>query len=100
MNGTERHSIYICTNSYNGTLEVRRNAPAGCQQVLTGLASDGHVKPGLTLHGLRVTLAAEFKRQGEHDGIVSDILGAKSEKMGRHYIHDRKGLFAAVCGFP
>jgi hypothetical protein len=60
---------------------------------LTDLVSDGHVKPGLTLHGLRVTLAAEFKRQGEHDGIVSDILGDKSEKMGRHYIHDRKGLW-------
>jgi integrase len=46
---------------------------------------DGLVGAGTTLHGLRVSYAAWWKRSGANNSEVADLLGDKSERMGAHY---------------
>jgi integrase len=53
---------------------------------LAKLTKDGVVEPGLTLHGLRVTFAAEIKRvTGANDDQVAAALGDRDTRMGAHY---------------
>jgi site-specific recombinase XerD len=46
---------------------------------------EGLVGAGTTLHGLRVSYAAWWKRNGANNSEVADLLGDKSERMGAHY---------------
>jgi hypothetical protein len=46
---------------------------------------DGLIGAGTTLHGLRVSYAAWWKRSGANNSEVADLLGDKSEAMGAHY---------------
>lgn len=46
---------------------------------------DGLIGAGTTLHGLRVSYAAWWKRMGANNSEVADLLGDKSERMGAHY---------------
>lgn len=45
----------------------------------------GNIGKGTTLHGLRVSYAAWWKRNGASDAEVTELIGDKSEAMGRHY---------------
>lgn len=46
----------------------------------------GHLGSGTTLHGLRVTYAAWWKRAtGANNREIADLLGDESEAMGAHY---------------
>jgi integrase len=46
---------------------------------------DGMIGAGTTLHGLRVSYAAWWKRNGATDAEVANLIGDKSEAMGKHY---------------
>lgn len=46
---------------------------------------DGLIGTGTTLHGLRVSYAAWWKRNGATTSEVADLLGDRSERMGKHY---------------
>jgi integrase len=46
---------------------------------------DGLIGAGTTLHGLRVTYAAWWKRNGASNAEVAELIGDKSEAMGKHY---------------
>jgi hypothetical protein len=46
---------------------------------------DGQIGAGTTLHGLRVSYAAWWKRSGASDAEVASLIGDKSEAMGKHY---------------
>lgn len=46
---------------------------------------DGLIGAGTTLHGLRVSYAAWWKRNGATDDEVTDLIGDSSPRMGRHY---------------
>ena len=52
---------------------------------LRDLERDGLIGDGTTLHGLRVSYAAWWKRNGATDAEVADLLGDKSQRMGTHY---------------
>jgi integrase len=53
---------------------------------LAKLEAKGLIEAGLTLHGLRVTFAAEIKRvTGANDDQVAAALGDRDTRMGRHY---------------
>jgi hypothetical protein len=45
----------------------------------------GKIGAGTTLHGLRVSYAAWWKRNGASDAEVAALIGDASEKMGKHY---------------
>jgi hypothetical protein len=46
---------------------------------------EGKIGAGTTLHGLRVSYAAWWKRNGASDEEVARLIGDKSVKMGAHY---------------
>jgi hypothetical protein len=46
---------------------------------------DGRIGAGTTLHGLRVSYAAWWKRSGATNSEVADLIGDASEAMGAHY---------------
>jgi integrase len=53
---------------------------------LAKLTAGGVVAPGLTLHGLRVSFAAEIKRiTGANDDQVAAALGDRDTRMGAYY---------------
>jgi integrase len=52
---------------------------------LRDLEGKGKIGAGTTLHGLRVTYAADLKRSGADTGDIAAALGDKSERMGAHY---------------
>jgi integrase len=52
---------------------------------LRDMERDGLIGAGTTLHGLRVSYAAWWKRNGANNSEVADLLGDKSERMGAHY---------------
>jgi hypothetical protein len=45
----------------------------------------GKIGAGTTLHGLRVSYAAWWKRNGASDSEVAALIGDKSQRMGTHY---------------
>jgi hypothetical protein len=45
----------------------------------------GLIGAGTTLHGLRVSYAAWWKRNGASDEEIANLIGDKSEAMGKHY---------------
>lgn len=55
------------------------------QRLIGALEKEGQVGKGLTLHGLRHTLATRLKEAGADDEGIADILGQKSLAMARHY---------------
>lgn len=52
---------------------------------LREIEAKGKIGAGTTLHGLRVTYAADLKRSGADTGDIAAALGDKSERMGAHY---------------
>ena len=63
--------------------------PAGqtrASHYLRDLERAGLIGAGTTLHGLRVSYAAWWKRTGgANNSEVTDLLGNKSERMGKRY---------------
>jgi site-specific recombinase XerC len=45
----------------------------------------GHIGDGTTLHGLRVSYASWWRRNGASTREVADLIGDESEAMGAHY---------------
>jgi integrase len=52
------------------------------------LEATGKVAPGLTIHGLRHTVAIILREEGFDERTIADALGQKSETMARHYSRD------------
>lgn len=49
------------------------------------LEKEEAIKPGLTLHGLRHTVATELRELGFDPRTIADMLGQKSTSMAEHY---------------
>ena len=52
------------------------------------LEQQGKVEPGLTIHGLRHTVATILREEGFDERTIADALGQKTESMARHYARD------------
>lgn len=55
------------------------------QKLIRRLEADGMVGEGLTMHGLRHTLATRLKEAGAAEEDIADLLGQSSLAMARHY---------------
>ncbi|MFP3385926.1 tyrosine-type recombinase/integrase [Tritonibacter sp. SIMBA_163] len=49
------------------------------------LEAEGVVEPGLTLKGLRHTVATTLREAGLEERQIADLLGQKTPSMARHY---------------
>jgi hypothetical protein len=59
----------------------------------------GLIGAGTTLHGLRVTYAAWWKRNGASDDEVTELIGDKSPRMGKHYTRHVESQVSIVRAF-
>ena len=85
LDAVTRHSTRICISSDNKPWKDEKALQGAVSAYLTALKEEKLVRKGCTLHGLRVTYAADIRRRGHDKGMVADALGDKSERMGAHY---------------
>jgi integrase len=79
-------SPFIAVRSNGEAWESEEQLQKQSSNFLAALREKGIVEPGLTLHGLRATFAAEIKRvTGANDDQVAAALGDRDTRMGAHY---------------
>lgn len=91
-------STFICTNSRSQPWKDERTLEGKISRFLKTLKEERLIRPGCTLHGLRVTFAAAIKRRGYDDEAVANALGDRSIAMGRHYTRhvEREALLVDI----
>jgi integrase len=80
----KHNAITLCANSY-GRPWTESGFRASWATVRKGLEKAGHVGPGLTLYGLRHTVAVMLRECGCDERTIADALGQKTIEMARHY---------------
>lgn len=80
-----RSALHIATRADGRPWDGEVQMQTDVSHYLRGLEKDGKIGAGTTLHGLRVTYAADLRRSGADAGEVAAALGDKSERMGTHY---------------
>ena len=83
--GLTRSSTMIAVRDDGTPWESEKDLQTRVSHFLRDLERDGLIGAGTTLHGLRVSYAAWWKRNGATDAEVADLLGDKSQRMGTHY---------------
>jgi integrase len=66
----------------------------GWHRFKTGLEADGLIQPGLTLKGLRHTVATTLREAGLDERRIAGLMGQKTLSMARH--HSRAANLAAT----
>lgn len=74
----------ICVNSY-GKSWTTDGLSASWRKVRDRLLKQGKVEPGLTLRGLRHTVATILAEMGMDDRTIADMLGQQTLEMAQHY---------------
>jgi site-specific recombinase XerD len=85
LDGLDRTSLNIAIRNDGTVWKSEKEMQTAVSHFLRGIESTSAVEPGATLHGLRVSFAAELGRDGASNGDVAAALGDKSERMGKHY---------------
>jgi integrase len=80
----EHNAITLCANSY-GRPWTECGFRASWATVRRKLEKAGSVGPGLTLYGLRHTVAVILRECGFDERTIADALGQKTIEMARHY---------------
>lgn len=81
----QRADGLICVRDDGTTWPSEKEMQTRVSHWLREQERNGHIGDGTTLHGLRVSYAAWWKRNGANDREVADLIGDESEAMGRHY---------------
>jgi integrase len=77
-------AITLCANSV-GLPWTESGFRASWRKVRLGLEHAGKIAPGLTLYGLRHTVAVILREAGQDERTIADALGQKTIEMARHY---------------
>jgi integrase len=77
-------AITLCANS-RGRPWSLSGFSTSWGKVRIKLERAGHVGPGLTLYGLRHTVAVILRESGCDERTIADALGQKTIEMARHY---------------
>jgi hypothetical protein len=83
--GLTRSSTLIAVRDDGTPWASEKDMQTRVSHYLRDLERDELIGAGTTLHGLRVSYAAWWKRNGANNSEVADLLGDKSERMGAHY---------------
>jgi hypothetical protein len=84
--GLNRSSTLIAVRDDGTPWLSEKEMQTRVSHYLRDLEREGLIGAGTTLHGLRVSYAAWWKRTGgASNSEVADLLGDKSELMGKHY---------------
>jgi hypothetical protein len=85
LTGLTRSSTLIAVRDDGTPWANEKDMQTRVSHFLRDLERAGLIGTGTTLHGLRVSYAAWWKRNGANNSEVADLLGDKSERMGAHY---------------
>lgn len=85
LDGLDRTALQIATRNDGTPWKDEKQMQTAVSHYLRSVEGSTAVEPGATLHGLRVSYAAEMSRDGVSDGDVAAALGDRSEAMGKHY---------------
>lgn len=77
-------AITLCANS-KGRPWSLNGFQASWAKVKNKLKADGLIGPGITLYGLRHTVAVILREIGYDERTIADALGQKTLEMARHY---------------
>jgi integrase len=77
-------AITLCANS-DGRPWTISGFNASWRPVKKRLEREGKIGPGLTLYGLRHTVAVILREIGMDERTIADALGQKTIEMARHY---------------
>lgn len=77
-------AITLCANSYGRPWSVS-GFRASWRPIKLALEEDKRVRPGLTLKGLRHTVATILREMGADYETIANVLGQKTEVMAKHY---------------
>jgi site-specific recombinase XerD len=80
----KHEAITLCANS-NGKPWTQSGFRASWRHVRIKLEKIGKIGPGLTLYGLRHTVAVISRESGFDERTIADALGQKTIEMARHY---------------
>ncbi|WP_320188251.1 tyrosine-type recombinase/integrase [Agrobacterium rosae] len=80
----EHSAITLCANSHGKPWTVS-GFRASWRPVRMALEEQGSVQPGLTLKGLRHTVATILREMNMDYGTIANVLGQKTEAMAKHY---------------
>lgn len=97
----EHDADTLCANS-RGKAWTYNGFSTNWDRFKKTLEKDGLVQPGLTLKGLRHTVATILAEMGKDSGTIQLVLGHATEAMAKHYskrADKRKQAAAAVADF-
>ena len=77
-------AITLCANS-NGLPWTESGFRASWRKLRTKLEREKKINEGLTLYGLRHTVAVILREAGADERTIADALGQKTIEMARHY---------------
>jgi len=77
-------AVTLCANS-DGKPWTISGFRASWRPIRMRLERDGKIGPGLTLYGLRHTVAVMLREMGMDERTIADALGQKTIEMARHY---------------
>jgi len=80
----EHSAITLCANSY-GKPWTYNGFSTNWARIKAKLEAGGKVQPGLTLKGLRHTVATILREMGKDPATIANMLGQKTEAMAKHY---------------
>jgi integrase len=84
MEAPKHDAITLCANS-DGKPWTLSGFRASWRPVRVKLEHEGKIGPGLTLYGLRHTVAVILREIGMDERTIADALGQKTIEMARHY---------------
>jgi integrase len=77
-------AVTVCANSH-GRPWTQTGFNTSWGPLRARLEKEGKVAPGLTLYGLRHTVAVILRESGADERTIADALGQKTIEMARHY---------------
>ncbi len=80
----KHNATTLCVNS-NGHPWTESGFRASWRPIRLKLEKEGCIGPGLTLYGLRKTVAVILREIGYDERTIADALGQKTIEMARHY---------------
>ncbi|MCP4998870.1 MAG: phage integrase family protein [Hyphomicrobiales bacterium] len=85
LNAAPKHdALTLCANS-RGMPWTVSGFRASWRPIKLRLEENGQIRPGLTMKGLRHTVATILAEMGFDERTVADMLGQKTIEMARHY---------------
>ena len=100
LDGLDRTSLHIAVRHNGAPWRDEEQLQKQFSNWMAGLEKRGLVPDGLTLHGLRVTYAANLKRENSaNDGQVAAALGDRDTRMGAHYTRHVENEIKVIQAF-